>query len=132
MSCVGVWASANRRLVAVAVDGEGRAGPALRVASADEATWALLAYLEATHRGGAFALVLSDHLARNAPIGRAALETGVGLWLAPKPLVEGLRAVGRLTPARTAAALARLPAHTVFRAQLLRVAPGEQRQLSLW
>lgn len=134
MSCVGVWL-AKRGLVAVSVGTDGRAGLPLRVSGTDEAAHALLAYLASAHRGAPFELVLPDRLGRDAPISRIALEWGVTLWLAPDTLVDAVRAVSGLAaapPPRTAAALARLPGTSVFRAQLLRVAPDARRQLSLW
>jgi hypothetical protein len=134
VSCVGIWLG-RRGLVAVAVDGHGRAGAPLRVAGTDDAAHALLAYLEASHRGTAFELVLPDRLGREAPVARVALDSGVALWLVPDGLVDAVRAVGALVnspPPRTAAALARMPAAPVFRAQLHRFGPGDQRQLSLW
>jgi hypothetical protein len=136
MSCVGLWPNRSRRqLIAVAVDGDGRPGLPMRVARTDEAAVALLAYLEAAHRGLAFELVMSDGLAQRAPVARVALANGISLWLAPDGLVDAVRAVARLTiapPHRTAAALARLPLASVFRPQLRRLGPGDQRQLSLW
>lgn len=136
MSCVGLWpARGKRQLVAVAVDPDGRPGLPLRVARTDEAAFALLAYLETVHRGAGFELVMSDALGRDAPVSRVALENDVAVWLVPDALVDAVRAVSRLTvapPHRTAAALARLPGRGFFRAQLLRIAPGDQRQLSLW
>jgi hypothetical protein len=134
MSCIGVWRT-RRNLVAVPVGADGRAGLPLRVAGTDEAAHALLAYLESVHRGAAFELVLADSLGRSAPVARVALEYGVSLWLAPDALVDAVRAVSGLAtapPPRTAAVLARLPGTSVFRPQLLRVTPGDRRQLSLW
>lgn len=135
MSCVGFWTTRQRNhLVAVAVDEDGRPGPPLRTARTDEACWALLAYLEAVD-GLDFELVLPESLARATPITRFALERGVAVWLVPNPLAEAVRAVSRLDvgpPLRTAALLARLPLAAVFRVQLRRLNPGDQRQLSLW
>ena len=134
MSRVGFWPPRSRQLVAVVVDDDGQPGPQLRAARTDEACWALLAYLEASD-GLDFELVLSDWLARSTPLARIALERGVPVWLVPDALVDALRVVGRLglgPPRRTAAALARLPLTTVFRAQMRRVVHGDRRQLALW
>jgi len=134
VTCVGFWNTRSRHVVAVAVDDDGNPGPPLRAAHTDEACWALLAYLEATD-GLDFELVVPDWLARSTPIARVALKRGIVVWLAPDVLIDAIRAVGRLStgpPRRTAAALARLPLAAVFRAYLRRLAPGDQRQLSLW
>jgi hypothetical protein len=133
MSSVGVWLT-RRGLVAVPVAAS-RAGLPLRVAATAEAAHALLAYLESVHRGDSFQLVLPDRLGRSAPVGRVALGCGVSLWLAPDALVDAVRAVSGLAtapPQRTAAALARLPSVAAFRTHLVRVAPGDRRQLTLW
>jgi hypothetical protein len=134
MSCVGFWSSRGRNLVAVSVDDDGHAGLPLRAEYTDEGCWSLLAYLEAAN-GLDFELVTPLWLARGTPIARFALERGVAVWLVPEPLITAMRAVGRLNtgpPQRTAAVIARLPLVELFRVYLRRLAPGDQRQLSLW
>ena len=133
MSCVGFWSPRGRSLIAVAVDDDGQARPPLRAAHTDEGCAGLLAYLEATD-GLDYELVAPLWLARGTPIARFALERGIAVWLVPDPLIHAMRDVGRLNtgpPHRTAAVIARLPLVDLFRVHLRRLAPGDQRQLSL-
>jgi hypothetical protein len=128
----GLWPS-RKGLVAVMVDEEGRPGPPLQVSRHDEGYWALLEHLDA-HVGLDSDLVLPDWLARVDGPARLALARGVPVWIVPSALIEGVRFIGRLgtgPPARTAAALARLPLAPAFRPHLRRVLPQNKRQLSL-
>lgn len=131
----GVWPARRRGrgLVAVVVDGDGRAQPPLSVGRGDEDAWALLAWLDASV-GLDCELVVPDWLAKSLPLARFALERGGVVWLVPAPLLEAVRVVAHLAtgpPARTAAALARLPLAPALRAHLQRLTPPSRRQLSL-
>lgn len=128
----GVW-RARRGLVAVVVDDDGRIIWSGVAELDDDARWMLLSHLDA-EVGLDYELVLPDGLARSDNIARLAVERGVALWLVPQSLVDSVRIVGRLgagPPARTAAALARLPLAHALRGQLRRFAPADRRQLSL-
>ena len=130
MSFIGLWPTKRRQLVAVTVSGDGRAGLLLRVPGTDEAAHALPAYLEAAHRAAAFQLLLPGRLGRSAPV---ALESGVSLWLVPDVFVDAVRTVCGLKtapPSRTAAALARMPAASVFRVQMIGSRPTISRRPS--
>jgi hypothetical protein len=79
-------------------------------------------------------LVLPDWLARDEGFSRLALVHGTLIWVVPSALIDAVRTVGRLAkapPARTAAALARLPLAPPLRSYLRRVVPPDLRQLSL-
>jgi hypothetical protein len=128
----GLW-PARTGLVAVVVDEDGRPELPRFLSRTDEAYSALFHYLHATIALDCD-LVLPDGLARHEGFSRLALAHGMLLWVAPSTLVEAVRIVGRLgkgPPARTAAALARLPLAPPLRAYLRRVVPPDHRQLSL-
>lgn len=128
----GLWAT-RRRLIAAAVD---ERGVAMWIGSADrddDGCWGLLATVDAQVKVD-FELVLPEAIARADPISRIASDRGLALWVVPDALVESVRMVGRLgagPPARTAAALARLPLARAMRAQLRRVSHTDSRQLRL-
>lgn len=120
MAACGIWRS-KRRLIAVFVDDDGRAAPALTAATDDDARWDLLAAVDAEH-GLDYALVLPDGLIRADAIGRLALSRGHQLWSAPQQLVNAIRNVaGFATGARVAAMLGRLALVPGFRGHLRRV-----------
>jgi hypothetical protein len=128
----GVW-STRRGLVAAVVDDAGRVIWSGVAAPDDDARWMLLSHLDA-EVGLDYELVLPDGLARSDNVARLAMERGIALWVVPQSLVDSVRIVGRLgagPPARTAAALARLPLAKALRGQLRRCAPADRRQLSL-
>jgi hypothetical protein len=109
MTSCGIWLS-RKRLVAVVVDDDGRAAPALFAATDDEGRWALLEHIDGVH-GLDCELVLSEDLLQADTLSRLALERGHELWAAPQRLVEAIRRVAGLAtgpPARTAAMIARL------------------------
>jgi hypothetical protein len=130
----GVW-FAKGRLVAVVVDDEGRAAPALFVATNDDARWGLLKHLDGVH-GLDCDLVIAEDLAKADPLCRLALKRGAGVWVAPQRLVDAVRAAASLStgpPARIAAMLARLALVPGFREHLRRMndPPADMRQLPL-
>lgn len=128
----GVW-RARRGLVAVVVDDDGRIIWSGVAGLDDDARWLLLSRLDA-EIGLDYELVLPDWLARSDNIAPLALDRGVALWVVPQSLVESVRIIGRLgagPPARTAAALARLPLAHALRGHLRRFAPADHRQLPL-
>ena len=126
----GLWPMRGGRLVAVLVDESGRASAPLVVARSDEAYWGLLEHLD-EHVGLDYALVVPDWLAKSDAVARLAHVRGIGVWVAPAPLVEAVRVVaGAGPPRRAAAVIARLPL-TAFRGQLRRVEPADRRQLTL-
>ena len=131
----GVWpARRGRGLVAVAVDEEGTAQSPLPFRHGPEAAWALLSWLDASV-GLDCELVLPDWLAQSADIARFALERGGAIWLVPVPILEAVHVVAHLAtgpPARTAAALARLPLAPALRAQLRRLTPPPTQQMPLF
>jgi len=119
--------------VAVVVDEDGRAQPALVVGRGAEDAWALLAWLDASV-GLDCELVVPDWLAKSDELARFALERGGAVWLVPVPILEAVHVVANLAtgpPARTAAALARLPLAPALRAHLRRLTPPSRRQLPL-
>lgn len=130
----GVWpARRGRGLVAVVVDEHGRAQPPLAFERGPEAAWDLLARLDASV-GLDCELVLPDWLAKSDDIARFALERGGAVWLVPLPILEAVCVVAHLAtgpPARTAAALARLPLAPALRAHLRRLTPPPAQQLPL-
>jgi hypothetical protein len=131
----GVWpARRGRGLVAVVVDEDGHAQPPLSFGRGPDATWALLAYIDASV-GLDCELVLPDWLARSDDIARFALERGGAVWLVPVPILEAVHIVAHLVtgpPARTAAALARLPLAPALRLHLRRLTPPPKQQLPLF
>lgn len=133
MTSCGLW-SARRRLLAVVVDDEGRASPAVAAALDDDARWGLLERLDAVH-GLDCELVVPDDLARVDSIARLALARGIAVLVAPQRLVEGIRVVAALAtgpPARTAAMIARLALVPVWRGHLRRLEGQiDRRQLPL-
>ena len=107
----GVWLASRHRRVAVVVDEDGHAQPPLLVGRGPDDAWALLAWLDATV-GLDCELVVPDWLAKSDELAHFALERGGAVWLVPTPIIEAIRTVANLAarpPARTAAALARLP-----------------------
>ena len=131
----GVWPARRLgcHLVAVVVDEDGRAQPPLLVERSAEGAWSLLAHLDAAV-GLDYDLVLPHWLARSDSLARFALERGNAAWLVPAPIIEAVRVVAHLAtgpPARTAAALARLPLAPALRMHLRRVTPPPKNQLTL-
>ena len=91
----------------------------------------MLAYLDASV-GLDCELVLPDWLARSDPLSRFAVKRGGAVWLVPPRILEAVHIVAHLVtgpPARTAAALARLPLAPALRMHLRRLA---QHQLPLF
>lgn len=134
MTTCGLW-SARRRLIAVVVDDEGRASPAIAAPLDDDARWGLLARLDAVH-GLDCELVIPEDMAKDESIGRLALARGVAVWVAPQCVIDAIRAAAALAtgpPARTAAMIARLALVPIWRGQLRRLGPTiDQRQLPLF
>jgi hypothetical protein len=132
MVACGIW-RAQRRLVAVVVDDDGRASPALTAALDDDERWGLLESLDAEH-GLDYSLVLSASLVRNDTIGDLALARGLQLWSAPQLLVTAIRnVIGPTSDARLAAVLGRLLLVQGFREhlQLVQRDAQDRRQLRL-
>ena len=131
----GVWpARSGRGLITVVVDEDGRARRPATVDRSADAAWALLAWLDETV-GLDCDLVLPDWLGTSCEIARLALDRGAVVWLVPVPILEAVRLVASLAtgpPARTAAALARLPFAPVLRAHLRRLPPEPKHQLPLF
>jgi hypothetical protein len=134
MTSCGLW-PARRRLVAVVVDDDGRASPAVAAALNDDARWGLLEHLDAVH-GLDCELVISDELARVDSIGQLALTRGVSVWVAPQRLVDAIRTAAALAtgpPGRTAAMIARLALVPIWRGHLRRLGCEiDRRQLQLF
>lgn len=124
----------RKRLVAVVVDDDGRATPALIAGNTEDAVWGLLENLDAVH-GLDCELVLPEELLKLDSLSRLAFERGHSLWVAPQRLVEAIRdAAGLATgpPARLAAMIARLVLVPGFRGHLRRLQRNhDRRQLSL-
>jgi len=131
----GLWpARRARSLVAVVVDEDGHAQPPLTFGRDPDDAWAMLASLDASV-GLDCELVLPEWLARSDGIARFAIERGGSIWLVPAPILEAVHIVAHLVtgpPARTAAALARLPLAPALRAHLRRLAPPPKHQLPLF
>jgi hypothetical protein len=134
MTSCGLWPSRRRQLVAVVVDDDGRASPALRVERTDDARWELLGHLDAV-QGLDCELVVSEDLVRVDPVAHLAVEREMVVWVAPWRLVDAIRAVSALgtgPPARTAAMLARMALVPAWRGNLRRLGPTiDRRQLPL-
>ena len=133
-STCGLWPARRGRpcLVAVLVDELGKPQPPLRVGRTQEDARALLAMLDRSSPG--CELVLPEWLAKSGDSARLALEHGSVVWLVPAPILEAVQVVAHLAtgpPARTAAALARLPLAPALRAQLRRLTPPARQQLTL-
>jgi hypothetical protein len=129
VAACGVW-PARRGLVAALVGPAGRARKAIVVADTDDARAGLVAYLAAARLD----LVLPAPALQADPLVGMATGDGVTVWLAPGALVEAIRrAAGIVTPAASAALLARLPAVPGLRVQLWRPVPvsADDRQLRL-
>jgi hypothetical protein len=124
----------RRRLVAVVVDDEGRAAPALVAVNTDDALWGLLEHLDAVH-GLDCELVLPEDLLKLESLSRFARERGQSLWVAPQRLVDAIRdaaGFGTGPPARIAAMVARLLLVPGFRGHLRRPQQhADRRQLPL-
>lgn len=131
MLACGIWRS-KQRLIAVVVDDDGRAAPALTAATDDDERWGLLESLDAEH-GLDYSLVLPAGLLRTDAIGALALSRGHELWSAPQQLLNALRNVtGPTSGARIAAMLGRLLIAPGFRGHLHRVQRDHDwRQLRL-
>jgi hypothetical protein len=129
----GVWPARRARgLIAVVVDEQGTAQTPLPFGRGTEAAWALLSWLDASV-GLDCELVLPDWLAKS-DIAHFALERGGAVWLVPAPILQAVHVVAHLAtgpPARTAAALARLPLAPALRAHLRRLTPPPTQQLPL-
>lgn len=130
----GVWpARRGRGLIAVVVNEEGVAQAPLPFGRGPEAAWALLSWLDASV-GLDCELVLPDWLARSEDLAHFALERGGAVWLVPATILEAVHVVAHLAtgpPARTAAALARLPLAPALRAHLRRLTPPATQQMLL-
>jgi hypothetical protein len=127
----GVWPDRRGRgLIAVVVDEEGVAQTPLPFGRGPEDAWALLSWLDVSV-GLDCELVLPDWLAKSEDIAHFALERGAAVWLVPVPILEAVHVVAHLAtgpPARTAAALARLPLAPALRAHLRRLTPPPPTQ----
>ena len=80
-------------------------------------------------------LVLPDWLAGATDLAHFALERGGAVWLVPVPILEAVHVVAHLAtgpPARTAAALTRLPLAPALRAHLRRLTPPPTQQMPLF
>ena len=134
MTSCGVWLS-KRRLLAVGVDDDGRASPAIFAGTHDDARWGLLESVEAVH-GLDCELVFPENLLRVDSIAHLALKRGASISVAPQRLVDAIRIVAGLAtgpPARVAAMLARLSIVPALRLHLHRLDPHscDRRQLPL-
>ncbi len=90
----GLWPG-RRGLTAVVVDAEGAPEPPLAVARTDEGYWALLEHLD-RRVGRDCELVLPEWMARGDGPAHLALVRGAVVWIAPVPLIEAVRIIGRL------------------------------------
>jgi hypothetical protein len=126
----GVWlARRDRGLVAVVVDEDGHAQSPVTFDRDADAAWGLLDWLDAWV-GLDCDLVLPDWLARSGPLADFALQRGSSVWLVPPAIFATVRIVAHLVtgpPARTAAALARLPLAPLLRSGLRRLSPPSPR-----
>ena len=134
MTSWGLWLS-KKRLVAVVVDDDGRASPALFADRNDEARWELLASVDAVH-GLDCELVLPEEVVQVDSIGNLALKRGASVSVAPQRLVEAIRLAAGLStgpPARIAAMVARLTIVPGFRGHLRKLNPRnvDRQQLPL-
>lgn len=131
MATCGLWLT-RPHLWACVADDDGKLLGSSRIARTDDARWNFLAHLDA-HHGLDCGLILTDVNARSDNIGRLALQRGIVVWLAPWRTVDAVRVIAGMAtgpPRRTAAALARMQLHPLFRAQLRKL-ERDQRQLSL-
>jgi hypothetical protein len=127
----GIWRGARApSLVATVVDTEDRCSPT-HVPCDDSHRWDWLAQLWNEH-GLDLEIVMPDSLVRADPIARLALARQMTIWLAPDPLIQGLREATRLRTHAVAAMLARLPECKAWRFHLRRVVSiDDPRQLAL-
>lgn len=128
----GVW-SCRRGLYAVVLDCDGLLALRGAVPDEDENQIAWLAKLE-REVGGPLEMVLPEHLARAASLGRLAQLYQCQVWVAPDRLVASIRAVvwDRPSPRQLAAMLARLPRVRDLRVALRRMPGDDYRQLTLF
>lgn len=118
-------------LVAVLVDREGRASPAVTVDRTDDARRELLMHLDGPQVLEA-ELVVPEWLVRLDSITQLATARNIPIWIASTGVVDSLRFVARARrPATVAALLARLPLASSLREHLRRIRPADQRQLAL-
>lgn len=119
LTLCGLWPT-PRHLIAVIVDETGHPHPPLTVAHTEAARTALVQWLADQHL---HALVLTDDLDSH-PLVELATNAGLRVWIAPRKLLDAIRAVARLNkrPHRyTAALLARWPTSCVLRPHLRHV-----------
>lgn len=131
MAACGLWPCGSR-VVAVAVDDDGRVAPP-RVALDDDDRWELLGNLDAEYGLDCELVFPADMLRRDA-ICRFALERRHVTLAAPSALVDAIRRAAALDRApRTAAMIARLALVPALRQHLRRVehVAGDWRQLHL-
>ncbi|HEY6552431.1 MAG TPA: hypothetical protein VI669_03710 [Vicinamibacteria bacterium] len=120
MAACGFWLSTNR-LGALLVDDDARPAHTLRVAMNDDERWAILEYFDAVH-GLDCSLLLPEHLLKAAASCRLALARGHHRWLAPRPLVQAIRAPADLaTRSRITTMIARLAIVPALRGLLRRI-----------
>lgn len=131
MAACGLWAS-GPRVVAIAVDDDGRAATPL-VALDDDDRWNLLGQLDAEH-GLDCELVFPEDMLRRDAICRFALGRRHVALAAPRVLVDAIRRAAGLDRApRIAAMIARLALVPALRQHLRRVETLDRdgRQLPL-
>lgn len=130
MTACGVWLG-RRGLVAVLVDGTGRASFTATIVRTDAARWGLVQRLAAV---GADLVIDHSHLPAD-PIALAALRAGLRVWVVGPPLIASLRAItgaARGPPRASATLLARLPSVPWLRSFLRRLLPEDHpRQIPL-
>ena len=123
----------GRGLVAVVVDEDGRAMSPKVFDRERDAQWDLLTWLD-TEVALDCDLVLPDTLASECELAHFAIERGAAVWLVPPAVLRCVRIVANLDtgpPARTAAALARVPLAPMLRQYLCRLVPAEKPQQPL-
>lgn len=130
----GVWLARRERcLVAVAVDEDGRPMAQKLFDRDRDAQWALLTWLH-TDVALDCDLVLPDTLASECELAHFAIERGAAVWLVPPVVLRCVRIVANLDtgpPARSAAALARVPLAPMLRQYLSRLVPPKKPQQPL-